>query len=115
MVLQPQLCVDVCVISQITKKKNNCKSDTCYSLKMQNKKSTRKSPATVICGVKAAQEADGGHPAAHVLLGLGHQVPGALLRLQVKDEAALQLLLGERQASVHLRRAVRQGSFEGEG
>lgn len=75
----------------------------------------RKTLDTLICRVEAAQEADGGHPAAHVLLRLGHQVPGALLRLQVENEAALQLLLGERQASVHLRRTITQGSFRREG
>lgn len=62
----------------------------------------RKTLTTVICRVKATQEADGGDPAAHVLLRLGHQVPGPFLRLQVENEAALQLLLRERQASVHL-------------
>ena len=57
---------------------------------------------TVIGLVEATEQADGGHPAVHVLLGLGHQVPDPLLRLQVEDEAALQLLLRERQACVHL-------------
>lgn len=69
---------------------------------MQDKKSTRNALNTIICRVKATQEADGGHPAAHVLLRLGHQVPRPFLRLQVKNEAALQLLLRERQAGVHL-------------
>lgn len=52
--------------------------------------------------VKAAEHADGGNPSVHVLLGLSHQVPGAFLRLQVKNEAALQLLLRERESSIHL-------------
>lgn len=69
--------------------------------------------STVICRVKATQEADGGDPAAHVLLRLGHQVPGPFLRLQVKNKAALQLLLCERQASVHLTRRNMQRSFKG--
>lgn len=57
---------------------------------------------TIVGRVKAAEHADGGNPAVHVLLGLSHQVPGAFLRLQVKNEAALQLLLREREASIHL-------------
>lgn len=78
---------------------------------MQNQRSLRSTENTVISGVKATQEADGGDPAAHVLLRLGHQVPGPFLRLQVENEAALQLLLRERQASVHLTPKVRQRSF----
>ena len=58
---------------------------------------------TVIGRVEATEEADGGDPAVHVLLGLGHQIPGPLLRLQVEHEAALQLLLCERQAGIHLK------------
>lgn len=57
---------------------------------------------TLISLVEATEQADGRHPAIHVLLRLSHQVPGPLLCLQVKDEGALQLLLGEGQASVHL-------------
>lgn len=65
---------------------------------------TRKRGCCTLVGlVEATEQADGRHPAIHVLLRLGHQVPGALLRLQVKDEGSLQLLLGEGQASVHLR------------
>lgn len=57
---------------------------------------------TVIGRVEATEQADGGNPAVHVLLRLSHQVPDPFLRLQVEDEAALQLLLRERQASIHL-------------
>lgn len=76
-------------------------------VKKKKKKAVRKicRPSrcrTLISLVKAAEQADGRHPAIHVLLGLSHQVPGPLLRLQVEDEGALQLLLGEGQASVHL-------------
>lgn len=81
---------------------------------MQEEKSARKTLNTLICRVEATQEADGGHPAAHVLLRLGHQVPSPFLRLQVKNEAALQLLLGERQASVHLTGRIMQRSFRKE-
>lgn len=67
---------------------------------------------TVLRGVEATQQADGGHPAVHVLLGLRHQVPGPLLRPQVEDEAALQLLLSEGQPGVHLREGWRgAGAF----
>lgn len=79
---------------------------------MHNKKSTRNTLNTVIRRVKATQEADGGDPATHVLLRLGHQVPGPFLRLQVENEAVLQLLLCERQASVHLTRKIMQRSFK---
>lgn len=57
---------------------------------------------TVVCGVEATEQADGRHPAVHVLLRLSHQVPDPLLCSQVEDEAALQLLLREWQTSVHL-------------
>lgn len=58
--------------------------------------------STLFSLVEATEQTDGRHPAIHVLLGLSHQVPGPLLRLQVEDEGALQLLLGEGQASIHL-------------
>lgn len=57
---------------------------------------------TVIGRVEATQEADGRDPAVHVLLRLGHQVPGPLLGSQVEDKAALQLLLSEGEAGVDL-------------
>lgn len=58
---------------------------------------------TVVGRVEATEQADGGNPAVHVLLRLSHKVPGPLLRPQVENKAALQLLLCERQASIHLK------------
>lgn len=57
---------------------------------------------TLVSLVEATEQADGRHPAIHVLLRLRHQVPGPLLCLQVKDKGALKLLLGKGQAGVHL-------------
>lgn len=73
---------------------------------------TRKPGCCTLIGlVKATEQADGRHPAIHVLLRLSHQVPGALLGLQVKDEGSLQLLLGEGQASVHLRKQSKEARW----
>lgn len=62
----------------------------------------RRSLWNVISRVESAEQADGGHPAVHVLLRLGHQVPRPLLRPQVEHKAALKLLLCERQAGINL-------------
>lgn len=56
----------------------------------------------VVCWVESTQEADGGDPAVHVLLRLSHEVPDPLLCAQVEHKITLQLLLRERQTSVHL-------------
>lgn len=77
---------------------------------MKNKKGVRKYfdaslylHRTVIRRIESTKQADGRHPAVHVLLRLSHKVPDPLLRPQVKNKTALQLLLCERQAGIHLR------------
>lgn len=51
---------------------------------------------------EAADLTDALDPFIHVLLGLSHQVEGALAGLDVKHKAILQLLLIEGQACIHL-------------
>lgn len=63
--------------------------------------------------VEAADLADAAHPLVHVVLGLGHQVEGAVGGLDVEDEAVLELLPLEGEPGVHLLTAVQVDDADG--
>ena len=63
--------------------------------------------------VEAAELADRAHPAAHLLLGLGHQVEGALWCLDVEHKAVLEVLALEGEAGVHLLAEVQVDDSDG--
>lgn len=58
---------------------------------------------TVISGVKTTDVADAANPLIHLLFGVSHQVEDTVNGLDVEYEAVLQVLLVERQPSVHLK------------
>lgn len=58
---------------------------------------------TVIGGVKTTNVADAADPLVHLFFGVSHQVEDTVDGLDVEYEAVLQVLLIERQPSVHLR------------
>jgi len=59
---------------------------------------------TVVSGVKSTDVADAANPLIHLVLGVSHQVEDAVDGLDVEYEPVLQVLLVERQPSVHLKR-----------
>lgn len=62
---------------------------------------------TIIGGVKSTNVADVTDPLIHLFFGVSHQVKDAVNGLDVKYEAVLQVLLAERQPSIHLRVATK--------
>lgn len=58
---------------------------------------------TVISGVKTTDVTDAANPLIHFLFSVSHQVEDTVNGLDVEYEAVLQVLLVERQPSVHLR------------
>lgn len=57
---------------------------------------------TVICWVEAADVANAANPLIHLLLCVSDQVEDPVDGLDVEYEAVLQILLVERQPSIHL-------------
>lgn len=63
--------------------------------------------------VETAQLADGADPLVHLLLGLSDEIEDTVRRLDVEDEAVLELLPLEGQAGVHLLAAVQVDDSDG--
>lgn len=57
---------------------------------------------TVISGVETADVTDAANPLIHLLFCVSHQVEDAIYGLDIENEAVLQVLLVERQPSIHL-------------
>lgn len=58
---------------------------------------------TVISGVETADVTDAANPLIHLLFCVSHQVEDAIYGLDIENEAVLQVLLVERQPSIHLK------------